>query len=118
MPQATERIQRQEQYPLLFVTDARLNSDYWCNVGGSVIRTEASRAESSNVFEMQDTRDGIAGLSRFANHTSDHCDDTTRSSVVRGELDNARELERVLFKESSDEEAARRNLSIVVRVRS
>ena len=38
--------------------------------------------------------------------------------VVRDKLDNAWELERVLFKERSDEEAARRNLSIVVRLRS
>jgi hypothetical protein len=45
-----------------------------------------------------------------------HRDDTTRSSVVRDKLDNARELERVLFKKRSDEEATRRNLSIVVRV--
>jgi len=67
---------------------------------------------------MQDTRDGIAGLSGFANHTSDHCNDKTRRGVVRDKLDNARELERVLFKERSDEEAARRDLSIVVRVRS
>ena len=73
---------------------------------------------TAQILRYRSVRNGISGLSGFANHTSDHCNDTTRSGVVRGELDNALELERVLSKEPSDEEAARRDLSIVVRVRS
>ena len=73
---------------------------------------------TGQILRYRSVRDGISGLSGFTNHASDHCDDTACSSIVRGELDNARELERVLFKERSDEEAARRDLSIVVRVRS